>query len=272
MKILAIILDTVRQTISKGTLLTYFVISTITILVLSFAFRVVTVDGIATISFFGNMVPKEAGPKVLGLFQAGLISFGFFGLLLFGVFATAGVLPEIMTRGTIDLYISKPIGRPFILLGKYLGALTAIALNVLYNIGGLWIMFGLTTGIWSIPFLYTFVMLTFSFAVLYCFITLLAIIIRSSGFVIMVSFLYVFVIDGLLYNRQRFLYGFIENSIIRKIIDCFYYVLPQISDLQANTLRLVAGGSMTPAPIYYSAASGVVALILAIILFNRKDF
>jgi ABC-type transport system involved in multi-copper enzyme maturation permease subunit len=272
MKILAIIIDTLRQTISKGTLLFFFGMSTITILVLSFAFSHVTVDGVTTISFFGNVVSKEAGPKFLELFQAGLITFGFFGLLLFGVFATAGILPEVMTRGTIDLYISKPIGRPFILLGKYLGALSAIALNVLYGIGGLWIMFGLTTGIWSIPFLYTFVILTFSYAVVYCFITLLAIIIRSSGFVIMVSFLYIFVFDSILYNRQHLLYGFIENSIVRNIIDGFYYALPQISDLQANTLRLVAGGSMTPAPIYYSAASGVAALILAIIIFNRKDF
>ena len=272
MKILAIIIDTVRQTISKGTLIFYFGMSTLTILVLALAFRSVTVDGVTTFSFFGNVVPKEEGPRFLQFVQTGLISFGYLGMILFGVIATAGILPETMKRGTIDLYLSKPVGRPFILLGKYLGALAAIALNVLYGIGGLWIMFGFTTGIWEFTFLYTFVTLVFSYAVIYCFIVLLAIIIRSSGFVIMVSFLYIFVLDSLLFNRQQFLYGFIENPVARKIIDGVYYALPQISDLQANTLRLVSGGSMTPGPIYYSAASGVVALILAIIFFNRKDF
>lgn len=177
-----------------------------------------------------------------------------------------------MTRGTIDLYLSKPIGRPFILLGKYLGALSAIALNLLYAIGGLWIVFGLKTGIWSTPFLYTFVTLTFSYAVIFCFITLLSILARSSGLVIMLSFLYIFIFDSILYQRQRFLYGFIDNYYARKVIDGLYYALPQISDLQANTMRLISGGSMTPGPIYYSAASGVAALILAIIIFNKKDF
>ncbi|MGD0339428.1 MAG: ABC transporter permease subunit [Bacteroidota bacterium] len=272
MKISAIIIDTLRQTISKGTLLFYFGMSTITILVLSFIFQSVTVDGTATFSLFGNAIPKEIAPKYLAWFQTGLISAGFIGLLLFGVIATAGVLPDTMTRGTIDLYLSKPIGRPFILLGKYLGALAAIALNVLYAVGGLWIMFGMKTGIWSAPFLYTFVMLTFSYAVIYCYIILLAILFHSSGLVIMLSFIYIFIFDNILYHRQGLLYGFIENSYAQKVIDGLYYALPQISDLQSNTMRLISGGSMTPGPVYYSTASGIAALIIAIIIFNRKDF
>lgn len=272
MKILTIITNTLRETVSKGTLLFFFAVSAAVILVMALGFQGTTVDGTATFSFFGNVVPKEMAPKFLEMIQVGLISAGFLGLILFGVFGTAGIIPTTMTRGTIDLYLSKPIGRPFILLGKYLGALTGIALNLLFAIGGLWIVFGLKTGIWSIPFLYTFVMLTFAYAVIYCYVTLLAVVIRSSGLIIMLLFLYVFIFESVLYHRQQFLYGFIQNAFAQKIIDGFYYALPQISDLQANTIRLVTGGSMTPGPIYYSAGSGVVALILAIIIFNRKDF
>lgn len=69
MKILAIIADTLRQTISKGTLIFYFGMSTVTILVIALGFNSATVDGTMTFSFFGNVIPKEAAPKFLEFLQ-----------------------------------------------------------------------------------------------------------------------------------------------------------------------------------------------------------
>ncbi len=271
MRIRAIIFDTLRQTVAKGTLLAYLGLSLLTILVLSVAFGSTTVDGVTVYTFFGQEISTQGLVQFLTRVQTDLVSAGYAGMLILGVFATAGVLPDIMQRGTIDLYLSKPVGRPFILLGRYLGGLAAIVLNIAVAVFGLWIMFGLKTGIWNGAFLYSAVTLSFSYAVVFCYIMLLALVVRSSGFVITISFFYMFIVDGILAQRQA-IHQMWHNDAVKVILDILYYALPQLTDLQLNTVRLVSGSSMSPFPFYYSAASGMAALILALILFNRKDF
>lgn len=110
-------------------------------------------------------------------------------LLAVSVVVTAGFVPNMLGKGTIDLLVSKPVSKPFVLLAKYLGGLTFVALITTIAVLGVWAVLGLRTGIWSPNFLLTVPILTFYFAVLYAVSTLAAVLTRNSLVAILATLL-----------------------------------------------------------------------------------
>lgn len=100
--------------------------------------------------------------------------------LLVAVIITAGFIPTMLGKGSLDLLVSKPIGRTRLLLYKYLGGLTFIFLLTTYAVVGVWLAVGLRSGLWSPNFLAVIPLLTFYFAVLYAVSTLAAVLTRST--------------------------------------------------------------------------------------------
>lgn len=100
--------------------------------------------------------------------------------LLVAVVITAGFIPTMLAKGSLDLIVSKPIGRTRLLAYKYLGGLTFILVLAAYTVLGVWAAVGLRTGIWAPGFLLVIPLLTFYFAVLYAVSTLAAVFTRST--------------------------------------------------------------------------------------------
>ena len=69
--------------------------------------------------------------------------------MFLAVFASAGLIPTVFEPGRIELLLSKPVARHHILLGRYLGNLLVVAFNMLYLVGGVWLIFGIKTGMWT---------------------------------------------------------------------------------------------------------------------------
>ncbi len=101
-------------------------------------------------------------------------------LLAVSVVVTAGFVPNMLGKGTIDLLVSKPVSKPFVLVSKYLGGLTFVLVITTLAALGVWAALGLRTGLWSPNFLLTIPILTFYFAVLYAVSTLAAVLTRNS--------------------------------------------------------------------------------------------
>src|SRR5436305_6463134 len=74
-------------------------------------------------------------------------------ILLLGVVVTAFFIPNMLRKGSIDLLLTKPLHRATLLLFKYIGGLLFVFLNLLVVVVGIWLVFGLRTGIWSWGFL-----------------------------------------------------------------------------------------------------------------------
>ena len=100
--------------------------------------------------------------------------------LLVSVVITAGFIPNLLRKGAIDLYISKPIGRGPLLLYKYLGGLIFVLLLTTALVGGIWLAVGVRTGFWSPNLLLLIPLVTFYFAILYAVSTLAAVLTRST--------------------------------------------------------------------------------------------
>ena len=73
--------------------------------------------------------------------------------LLIAVILTAFYVPNMLRKGSIDLLISKPIGRTPLLIYKYIGGLTFIFLVSAFTVGGVWLVLALRTGYWDPTFL-----------------------------------------------------------------------------------------------------------------------
>lgn len=101
-------------------------------------------------------------------------------IILLGVVVTSFFIPNMLQKGTVDLFLSKPIRRVMLLLLKYFGGLTFVFFNSVIAIGGVWLSQGLSTGIWTYTLPSTILVITFYFAILYSASTCIAVMTRST--------------------------------------------------------------------------------------------
>ena len=109
--------------------------------------------------------------------------------LFIGVVITAGFVPTLLAKGTLDLYVTKPVRRSELLLYKYVGGLTFVFILFAAAVGGVWLAVGLRTGVWSPNFLAVVPVLTFYFAVLYAVSVTVAVFTRSGLLAILATVL-----------------------------------------------------------------------------------
>lgn len=276
MNILVLIRLTLRELSSKATMYILAGISTLVLLGVALAVSVTSSADGETLMLFGQQVsppvPAADLARAVQQMQAGLAGGLFTGIILFGVFATAGVIPDMLERGTVDLYLSKPLSRWQLLLGKYAGAVAAIAINILYFMAGAWLVFGLKCGVWGPQLLISSFTMMFMFASLYALVVFFATWTRSTAATIILTYLYLFILGGILQNREYSLYLISENTIYRTIVDGIYYLFPQISAMQENAAKQIMGLEMDWKPFLQSFLSGSVFLLAAAVILKRRDF
>ncbi len=108
-------------------------------------------------------------------------------LLFVSIIITAGFIPSMLGKGSLDLMVSKPIGRVRLLLYKYVGGLLFILILTTFTVLGVWFAIGLRAGVWSPNFLAIIPILTFYFAVLYAVSTTVAVFTRNTLVAILVT-------------------------------------------------------------------------------------
>jgi len=204
--------------------------------------------------------------------QAGLAGGLFTGIILFGIFATAGVIPDALEKGTVDLYLSKPIARWELLLGKYLGAVAAIFVNVLYFMAGAWIIFGIKCGVWDTRILLSTFTITYMFACLYAVLTFIAVLTRNTPVSIILVYLYLFVIGPVLQNRETVLYLISDNTIYRSFIDGVSYLFPQLDAMRTNGAKQLLAQEMDWKPFVQSLLSASAFFLGGAVLLKQRDF
>ncbi len=276
MKLLTLILATFRELFSKATLYVLLGISTLIMLGTLASVSAEHTDEGVILKAFGNPVSpptpvEEVETLVFGM-QTGLAKGLFFGIMLFGVFATASVIPDSLEKGTVDLYLSKPLARWELLLGKYLGAVAVMLAVILYFIGGIWLGFGIRTDVWNVQFLLSSFTMTFMFACIFSIVLILGVVFRNAAIPIIGSFLYLMFIDNLLDSREEILFLFSESKIYRGILDGLYYILPQIAGMQRSLADQILHKSMEWKPFVQALLSSSAIFIFSAWIMIRKDF
>ena len=273
MKLWAIIMLTVRESLAKKTFLAFFCVSTLVALLFIFALNLDIVDGLkSSVSLFGRHAGEVPDLKNLVYeIQGGIILLLFTGGIFMSLFATSSLVPSMIQPGLIDLYISKPVSRLVLLSGRILGAQVIVVLNVFYLIISTWMIMSIKSGIWNWNFLLSGAVIIVLFSVLYTFMALFGVLTNSASVSLMVTYAIIF-FSPLLLQRNE-IYALLSSRTYGLIFDGIYYALPKIAELGMMTQRITRGLAPTSfAPLWTTMAFGLVSFALAGWIFQRKNF
>jgi ABC-type transport system involved in multi-copper enzyme maturation permease subunit len=271
----ALIRDTFREAFARKIFWGLFALSTLMILFFLFILKIDVVEGaIATVTLFGRPAGPRGGVDVDRLVRnvyGGIATFLYTWGMALSVFASAGLIPSVLEPGRIELLLSKPVSRLHILLGRFLGNVAVVACNVAYLVLGIWIIFGVKTGVWGPQFLWAIATTVFIFAVLLTVVVLVGVVFESAALATMVTIALGLVSPIL--AQTTTMVRLLSSELARDVWRALYHALPKVYDLGRLTLDLVRrepAGDLTP--VFSSALFGAAALSLALYIFSRRDF
>lgn len=281
--VLANIEDVMREAAARWTLIAYFFLSSIFLIIFASAINLDIVDGtLAGAKLFGSEVNMR-GPEisierlVLG-FETGFSAILYFLCTFLAIFATAHLVPRLQEKGTIDLYLSRPVSRFQLLMSRYIAGLLLAASNVIYLLGSISLIVAWKTGVMNVRFLLAGGIILFVIATLLAFAFLVGVITSSTGVSIMTTYgLFFFALMLVAHER-------IEAAVSRDwqawLIKTLYWVIPKTAELGQAVVAFVAGEAvpqrvaeaLSPAPFVTTAAFAIACLALATWVFQRKEF
>lgn len=272
-----------REAAARWTLIAYFALSSLFILIFACAVNLDIVDGaLAGAKLFGQSV--DLGNGAMGLdkivlgFESGFSMVVYLIGTFLALFATAHLVPRLQEKGTIDLYLSRPVGRIPLLLSRYAGGLLLAAANLVYLIGAMWLIVVWKTHVLHPRFLLSGAVILFTFAALSAFAFLVGVVTSSTGVSLMATYA-LFFFGAVLAAHDR-IAAAVSTEISARIVQGLYWTLPKTAELGQATVALVAGNEaperladFNALGIYGSTAIFAVAsMALASWLFSRKDF
>jgi len=272
-----------REAAARWTLLAYFALSSLFILLFAVAVNLDVVDGaLAGAKIFGQSVHMgrqsvDLDKLVLG-FESGFAGFLYVVGTFLAIFATAHLVPRLMEKGTVDLYLSRPVGRVPLLLSRYLGGVLLSASNLVYLLGSMWLLVVWKTHLVHPRFFLAAGLILFGIAALLAFAFLVGTMTSSTAVSIMATFA-VFFLSIVLYNLHGHLAIF-SSEWTARLVDGLYWAFPKTVEIGRAVVGLVNGdngpirdrGALTLAPFLSTGLFGLVSLTLACLRFRRKDF
>jgi ABC-type transport system involved in multi-copper enzyme maturation permease subunit len=268
----ALVRDTFREAFSRKIFWGFFGCSTLLILFILFILRIDVVQGaVATVSLFGNTSPARDVQRIVRQAHGAIAAFLFTAGMFLAVFASAGLIPSVFEPGRIELLLSKPVERYHILVGRYIGNLLVIAVNVFYLVFTVWLIFGLKTGVWTYGFLWSSALTLFVFAVLLTVVVLIGVLWESAVIATMVTF-GIMLVSPIL-AQKALLERLLTSETSRNIVRTLYYVLPKVFDLGRTCRALVIGDPVGNwMPVWSSALFGVVVFGTGLYAFAKRNY
>ena len=279
MKSWALFRLTLFEAIRRGTLIAYFAIGTIVIVAFAIWLKRAPSDPNAII-LFGNLMPNMVGSALTSAQFLLLVHFkqSTSAIILLGTFGTAGLMTSLLDKGTIELYISKPLHRWQIFLSRAFGATAGASINVIYYIAGIWLIFGLKLGVWNGGFLVSGILVGFAFVCYYSIVSFVGLWTRSAVFSNIVGLMFSFVSTGL-ELREKTMYKVWDNAIYHRFLDACYYCTPQLDGMLTNAGKLIGRlplseepSAFSASPFLYSIASATLFYWLSVRYFTKQDF
>ena len=275
--------DVFREAAARWTLLAYFFLSTIFIIIFASAVNLDIVNGtLAGARLFGKDVQMH-GPEisieklVLG-FESGFSAVLYFLCTFLAIFATAHLVPRMQEKGTIDLYLARPVSRVKLLLSRYVAGLMLAGINIFYLIGTIWLIVMWKTRVVHPRFLLGGALILFMIAVELAFAFVIGVFSSSTAVSIMATKgLFFF---GLMLTGHERIAAALSKEWQAGLINGLYWIIPKTGEIGGAVIAFVSGQQvpgkiaemLTPMPFITTAIFGIVCLVLASWLFQRKEF
>lgn len=274
---IAVALDLLRESISRRWFLALGAAITLVLVFLGLALRLDVVDGaLAATRLFGTALDNDIRSVDVALrpvFEAAADAI-FYGGLAFGVLACADFGPSLLAPGRIEHLLALPVRRHELLAGTYLGVLLLACAGALYGAGGLALILGAKTGVWTLRPLAAALLAAVTFAAIYGAMLAAAVFARSSALSAAVGAA-LFVCGIVAGYRDELLAAF-EPGVGREAFAGITLALPRVSAL-ARTAADIAASRPVDLAVVAAMLAGVFAfgfamLALAVWRFEGRDF
>jgi ABC-type transport system involved in multi-copper enzyme maturation permease subunit len=203
--------------------------------------------------------------------HGGIATFLYTWGMFLAVFASSGLVATVLEPGRIELLVSKPVERYHILLGRYVGNLLLVALNIAYLVVSVWLIFGIKTGVWAPRFLYAIGTTVFTFAVMLSVVVLAGVLFGNAAVSTMVA-VALGIVSPIL-AQHKLAERLLSSDWSRILWRILYEALPKVYDIGRMTLDLVKGDRVEDfTPLATSGMFTVVVLALGVYVFSKRDF
>ena len=219
-------------------------------------------------TIIGNLTIGQ-GDKVIT--DIGLASISIFGVLI-SIFVGIGLIYKEIDKKTIYNILSKPIRKYEFLLGKYMGLLITLAINVFLMTLGLLITLYYMNGVFALHILPAILLIFFELMI----VTSVALLFStfSTPTLSTIFTLAIYVIGHLTQDLVR-LGQNTESVLIKGITKSLYYILPNLENFNIKT-QVVHNLSIKPG--YFLTVFSYGCLYLAftftitLFIFARRNF
>jgi ABC-type transport system involved in multi-copper enzyme maturation permease subunit len=194
----ALFVDAYRQLNSKKMFWVCLIINAVIVLV----FLAIGVTDSGNLSFLWFKTPIPLYMSRAELYVTVFNNFGigfwlaFVGTIL-ALVSTAGIFPDWITAGSIDLYLSKSISRLRLFFTKYLSGLLFVTLQVAVFSAASFLVIGIRGGVWAPGVFLAVPLVVCLFSYLYSVCVLLGLMTRSTVAAILLTMVFWFVLWGL---------------------------------------------------------------------------
>jgi len=215
--------------------------------------------------------PLALGEEAKIIKDLGLSAITLFCVLIAILVGGRIVYREVEKR-TIYIMLAKPVRRWEFILGKYLGLMAVLVVSLVVMTAAFYVIL-LVLGIGAPPYLLLAILLTlFELAILTAAAVLFSTFstpITGAVFAFAVYFV------GHLTRDLRLLAAMSPSPVVKVASYFLYYVLPNLSNFNIRP-EVVYGAPLDPTALVlsvsYALVYSVTLLLIAVVIFNRKEF
>jgi ABC-type transport system involved in multi-copper enzyme maturation permease subunit len=273
----AVAYDLLRQAVARRWIAVLGIAITLALVMTGLFMRLDVVDGaLAATRFFGTTMSRDVMAVDVALrpvFSAVsyLIVYGFSAFL---ILATADYAPSLLMPGRIEHLLALPVRRWELLAGTYVGVCTIAAMAAMYSAGGMAIVLGSKTGVWTLRPLFSGLLGIIGFAGIYAVMLTSAVIVRSAAMSAAVGAF--FYICSIIAGYRDAIGEGINAGWARTTFRILSGLVPRLSSLAEQSAHIASSealnfavlGSVVGAFVLFTA--GVMAI--AVWVFEKKDY
>ena len=195
------------------------------------------------------------------------------GLLLM-CWVTSSFFPRMQERGTIDLLLSKPIGRVALFAGRYVGCAVLALIVAATFFGGNYLVLGWKTGLWEPRFLLT---IPATVSAYLAFLSMMAVISLASRAAVLGALtvtIYVIMVGPMLMAANSWVgEALMGDSAWATLFKVLYNGLPRTAETGYTLFETIRHGRLeSTAALTQVAISSALWFALGAWWFRRKDY
>jgi ABC-type transport system involved in multi-copper enzyme maturation permease subunit len=273
----AVAYDLLRQAVARRWIAVLGIAITLALVMTGLFMRLDVVDGaLAATRFFGTTMSRDVMAVDVALrpvFSAVsyLIVYGFSAFL---ILATADYAPSLLMPGRIEHLLALPVRRWELLAGTYVGVCTIAAMAAMYSAGGMAIVLGAKTGVWTLRPLFSGLLGIIGFAAIYAVMLTTAVIVRSAALSAAVGAF--FYLCSIIAGYRDAISEGINAGWARTTFRILSGLVPRLSSLAEQSAHLASSEALNFSVL--GAVVGAFVLFVAIVMasavwvFERKDY